>query len=722
MTVHRRRFIQGAAAVGGGLCISLNNLGCATDYAKRWGRSGDFMPTAQLRITPDNRVIFTLARADMGQGTLTSQTMILAEQLSIQPEMIEVEAAPNHKDYKEPEYGVQVTGGSSSTRNSFLVVSQAGATARHALLQAASRRAQVSVSALKIEGKSIRHHEQVFSFGELADTASEYLDQDAPLIERSDFRIIGRKQKRLDAPQKIDGTAKYAADISLPNLEVAVIVRGPLEAEILSYDDTKARGISGVKLIKSTPYGIAIFADRYYQARKAADLLKIEWSESNFSTQDMWNRYVTRLDSDEGRDNARKEGRPHKTLENSQNLLSAEYQLPFLAHTTMEPQVCTAWVQDNHAEVWTPTQAPRQAALAVADVTGLSEEEIKVHNTVIGGGFGRRSESDYVGEAAYLSYIRKKPIRLQWSREDDIQHDFYRPASLHRIRAVVENGTLNAWEHRIVQSSPLKRVFKAWLRERMASPLIGPAVWAASNLLDDPSIVEGAKGMPYAVPEVAVGYQVAEEPVPVGFWRSVGHSSNGFVVESFIDECAHAAQIDPVAFRRERLKDHPRHLGVLERAVSEAGWGKPLAPGRAQGVAVHESFFSYVAVVAEVSVSDEEITVHRLTAAVDCGLVISPDGVEAQIAGGMIYGLSSVLGASEITFANGRVEQSNFHDYEALRHRRAPEIDVHIVESQADPSGVGEPGVPPTLAAVANAVFAATGQRLRRLPLTLSKA
>ena len=713
-----------SAATAAGLSLSVYLPGCGRgDPAQRWGQPGDLVPNANIRITPENRVIFSLGRVEMGQGTLTSQVMIFAEELDLDPALVETEFAPNHSDFADPEFGIQVTGGSSSTRNAYEPLSQAGAIAREALLSAAAARLKVPVPELRFNGKTVVHDETQRSvrFGEIAETARSHLNYKASPKPKDKWAVIGQDHIRLDAQAKVDGSAKYGADYQPDELETAVIIRGPLGSKALKISSQEAEKTKGIKAVLSTPYGIAVVADRYYQARKAAEKVEVTWSESTFSTQAMWKRYTTALDDGEGQGNARYEGSASKVLDAAKDkVIEAEYQLPFLAHATMEPQNCTvSWTPDG-AEVWVPTQAPSQCAIAVADTTGLSASKIKVHTTFLGGGFGRRSEVDYVQEAAYLSKARRKPIRIQWSREDDTQNDFYRPASLHRLRGLVgEDKPIVAWEHRIVQQSALERPIPSFLREVMPSPFANAATWAMTSVSNDVTITEGADTIPYAIEHLSVGYKVAHEPVPVGFWRSVGHSSNGFVVESFIDELAHAAQKDPVDFRRKLLSHHPRHLGVLKRVTHEAGWGQPLASGRAHGVAVHESFRSYVAVVAEVSVDNDLIKVHRLTAAVDCGIAIHPDGVRAQIEGGMIFALGPTLTQAEITFQNGRVQQSNFHDFQTLRFGQTPEIAVHIVDSDAPPTGVGEPGVPPTAAAVANAVFALTGHRLRRLPLTL---
>lgn len=721
MSVSRRQFLQGTAAVGGGLAVSFHLPGCSGSPADRWGGPQDFVPNANLRITADDRLVFTLARVEMGQGTLTSQVMIVAEELGIDPELFEVEFAPAHADFGEPEYGVQVTGGSTSTRNAYPILTQVGAVAREALLGAAASQLKVGRDTLSIDGKRVVSTSgKSASFGELAQRARNHIDENATPKPRDAWTVIGRDRTRLDAQSKVDGSAVFAADHTLEGTETAVIVRGPLGATPTSVDDVEAKKVKGVRAVMTTPYGVAVVAKHYYQARKAADRLKVEWSASDFSTDAMWKRYAARLDTDEGIGNARDDGDASGALKAATDVVEAEYRLPFLNHATMEPQNCLARVDDGGCEVWTPTQAPQQVAMVAAKITGLPASKIKVHQTLLGGGFGRRSETDYVAEAVYLAKERGAPVRVQWSREDDVQHDFYRPASLHRLRAKVSGESIEAWEHRVVQQSVMERAVPLMLKETMPSAFAGVATWAMLATSNDPSIIEGADGVAYAIPNISVGYQKAQEPVPTGFWRSVGHSSNAFVVESFVDELAARAKRDPVELRRELLKEHPRHLGVLEAAARAASWGSKLPEGHAHGVAVHESFHSYVAVVAQVSVANDAIRVHKLTAAVDCGTAIHPDGVRAQIEGGMIFALGPTLTQAEITFEQGRVLQSNFHDFQTLRFAVSPEVEVHIVDSREPPSGVGEPGVPPTAPAVANAVFALTGKRLRSLPLRLS--
>lgn len=724
MTVtDRRRFLRDAAVATGGLTVAFHLPGCSSDSAAdRWGQPGDLVPNANLRITPDNRVIFTLGRVEMGQGTLTSQTMIVAEELDLDPSLIEVEFAPAHADFAEPEFGVQVTGGSSSTRNGYAVLSQAGASARQALLLAAASELGVEEKSLSLQGKTVVHTEsgRKKTFGELASKARAHVDTKATPKPRSEWKIVGKNHTRLDARSKVDGSAKFGADYNPPGMETAVIVRGPLGAKAEKIDDAAAKKVRGVKDVFDTPYGVAVVAEKYHQARKAADVLKIDWSASDFSTRAMFARYAKALDARQGAGNARSEGDADGTLKAADKVVEAEYRLPFLAHATMEPQNCTVALTKDGAEVWVPTQGPAQCAMVVSDITGIAMDKVTVHQTLLGGGFGRRSETDMVREAAHLAKVRKVPVRVQWSREDDMQNDFFRPASLHRLRGAVEDGKPQAWEHLVVQQTSLERPAKMFLREVMPSPLARMAVFAMTTTANDGTIIEGADSVPYDLANISVGYHAAEEPVPTGFWRSVGHSSNGFVTESFIDELAHAAGKDPYQFRRGLLSKHPRHLGVLELAARKANWGKPLLEGRAHGIAVCHSFHSYVAVVAEVSVEDADIKVHKLTAAVDCGTVIHPDGVKAQIEGGMVFALGPTLTEAEITFENGMVQQSNFHDFQTLRQTACPEIDVHIVESTEPPTGTGEPGVPPTAPAVANAVFALSGKRLRSLPLRLS--
>ena len=711
----RRDFLSDAGRLTAGLAISFNLPACSG--TKKWGKPGDLETNAALRITPEGKVIFTLARTEMGQGTYTGETMMVAEELGIDPAEIDIVFAPAHSDYAVPDYGIQLTGGSSSTRTSFMILRRAGAMAREALRAAAAEKWGVSVGQVKMDGKRLIHAagDKSIGIGEVATAAQKHVNAEAPLKPKSEWTVIGKPLRRLDAKSKTDGSAKFGMDYDPDGLEIAVVLRPPLGAKVESFDGAEALKMPGVRAVLEVPSGVAVVADRYHQLLKARNAVKVEWSESTFDTDAMWKSYEKAID-DGDMSSARDDGDVAAALSSASDKVSAEYRLPFLAHATMEPQNCTAWVRDGQCDVWVPTQGPGLCAIAAEKVTGISRSRCNIHQTYLGGGFGRRGEVDFVFEAVHLSMVRKKPVRVMFSREDDTQHDFYRPASLHRLEGALRDGRPVAWDHRIVQESVFERVLPFMLQEVLPSPVASAASWGLQTFSDDASIVEGAKDLPYALENYRLRYHKAPSEVPVGFWRSVGHSSTGFVVESFVDELAHAAKKDPVAFRKDIMAGSPRHRKVLELAAEKAGWGKPLPEGRARGIAVVQSFKSYVAEVAEVSVTDGKIRVHKVVAAADVGQPINPDIVKMQIESGVVYGLSAVLNEEAITFKNGRVQQSNFHDFQPLRLNECPDIEVHLVDSDEAPTGVGEPGTPPIGAAVANAVFALTGQRLRALP------
>lgn len=711
----RRAFLRDAGLGTAGLAVAFHLPACS---AKKFGGPNDLEPNAALRITPEGEVIFTLARVEMGQGTLTSETMMIAEELNMDPARIRIEHAPASSAFADPDFGVQITGGSNSTRTSWSVLRQAGATAREALIGAAAAAWGIAPSDVVLADGELSSGERKAGMGEMATAARDFVSSRAQPKPRSEWKVIGTDRRRLDARAKTDGTARFTADVAVEGLEIGAVRRGPLGSKPVSIDKSAAEKMPGVKAIFEISTGVAVVADRTHRAFRAAEALQIEWSGSTFSTEAMWNEYASILDGGKGAV-ARSEGDVDSAL-SGDDVLEAEYKLPFLAHATMEPQVAIASVERERCRIWAPTQAPMQCALAAQRVTGLSVDQIEVHQTLLGGGFGRRGEVDFVVEAVEMSKVRGKPVRVMWTRPDDLQNDFYRPASLHRLRGKLSGKAPVAWRHDIVQETALQRPVGLMLKEAMPGFVAGVASWAMSTFANDPTIVEGAEKLPYAIDHLEVTYHKRPAVVPVGFWRSVGHSSNGFVVESFIDELAHAAGEDPVAFRRKLLRKHPRHLGVLELAAQKAGWGQPLPPGRARGVAVHESFRSYVAEIAEVSVDQGQIRVHKVVAAVDCGTAVHPDGVRAQIESGIVFGLSTALTQQAITFENGQVQQSNFDDFQALRMNQCPDIEVHVVESTEDPTGVGEPGTPPIAAAVGNAVFALTGHRLRELPFRLT--
>ncbi len=686
------------------------------------GRAKDaFAPNAFLEVTSEHKIIFTLARVEMGQGTMTSETMLIAEELNQELSSIEVVNAPAHSAYINPEYSVQSTGGSNSTKTSFNLLRKAAAVVREALIGAAAEALGVARDTLKLEGIYVSHQasKQRLKIGSLIDAAKRHIDSSAQPKPSSQWKLIGKSQQRLDARAKVDGSAIFGADPTPKNVETAVVVHGPFGAKLLSFQSHGAEKLPGVRAILEIPSGVAIVADRYPQARKAVEKLEIVWSESNTSSQQLLKEYSQILEKDAG-STARSEGDASEIIDKAgSETIRVDYEFPFLAHAAMEPMVATAWVRPDKCEVWAPTQSTSFCQNEAMRITGLSGDQVIVYQTFIGGGFGRKSYIDVVAEAVTISQKRGRPIRVVWSREDDIQQDLFRPASRHRLRSVLKNGKPQAWEHRMIsQSSTFTQDFEGLMAEIIPSSLTGLALWGAKTFATDNSIVEGAKELPYDIKNLSISYHAAECPVPSGIWRSVGHSQNAFVTETFIDELATRSGHNPYEFRKELLTKHPRHLSTLELAVAKSGWGDKLPEGHALGLAVHESFNSFCTQVAEVSLLDDGTPrVHRVVAAVDCGTVVNPDGVIAQIEGGIIFGLSAAIKKQEITIEKGRVRQSNFHDFEVLRMHECPQVEVYIVPSEAPPTGVGEVGVPPIAPAVANALYVLTGRRKRRLPL-----
>ncbi|HRC55323.1 MAG TPA: molybdopterin-dependent oxidoreductase, partial [Kofleriaceae bacterium] len=549
--------------------------------------------------------------------------------------------------------------------------------------------------------------------------------------------FLGKPLDRLDGPMKVDGSAIFGIDVTRPGMVQAVVVRSPVRGgTVTSFDAATAVGALDVFAIET---GVAVVAPTYWQARRAADSLQLEWAHGAFAevTTSSLRRSYHAMARQPG-ETLRSQGDAERALGRAPVALDATYELPYLSHTPMEPMNATAHVQDGRCEVWAPTQAPGIARAQVADALGLDQRDVEIHTTMLGGGFGRRLVQDYAVEAARIAARVGKPVKVTWSREDDQNNDFYRPMAVSRVRGAVDAaGTPVAWSHHLVTQSILADVgedFIAALAPAGAPrPLARFATKAAPaafrrGVMVDQTAVEGAKELPYAIPHLRVAFTEAHSAVKAGFWRAVGHSHTAFVTESFLDELAHAGKQDPVALRRRLLRDHPRHLRVLERVASEAGWGSPLPAGVGRGVAVHASFRSVCAQVIEASVEPASdgrgpgtIRIHRVVAALDCGRVVNPQLVRAQVESAVVFGLSAAL-RQQITFEAGRVQETNFHRYRLLRLHECPRIEVHLIDSEEDPTGVGEPPLPPVAGALGNALFAATGRRLRRLPFELALA
>jgi isoquinoline 1-oxidoreductase subunit beta len=701
--VTRREFLETASVVGAGLVIGFHlPPGPRAPVVP----AAPFTPNAWLRIGADESVLVVVDRSEMGQGVATALPMLVAEELEADWSKVRIEFAPADKAYINPLFGMQGTGGSTSVRAAWMPLRKAGAAAREMLIAAAAQTWGVDRSTCHATRGAVVHEpsQRRFTYGALvAKAAALPVPQDVPLKDPKDWKIVGGSVPRLDTPPKVDGSAQFGIDVRVPGMLVAVVARCPVfGGKVATFDATKAKAVPGVRQVVQISSGVAVVATGYWSAKQGRDALDITWDEgSNAQATSAGISQLLHQQADKPGAVARHDGDAAAALAAAATKIEATYELPFLAHATMEPMNCTAHVRADGVDIWAPTQFQTGAAGMGAGIGGVPPEKVKVHTTYLGGGFGRRFELDFIQEALETSKAVSTPVKVVWSREDDIQHDLYRPACVHRLRAGVDGGgTLVAWTHRIVAPSIMARVFPGMVKNGL-----------------DGEAVEGGVGMPYTVPNVHVDYLMPDTGVPIGFWRSVNNTFNGFAVESFVDELAAAAKQDPYQFRQMLLVKSPRHLGALNLAATKAGWGSPLPAGRARGIAVFKSFESYVAQVAEVSINtDGAVRVHRVVCAVDCGHVVNPNTVEAQIAGAMVYGLTAALWG-EITIDRGRAQQGNFDSYRMLRMADMPAVEVHIVPSTEAPGGVGEPGTPPIAPAVCNAIFALTGKRIRKLPI-----
>ncbi len=707
--VSRRNFLKIGAALGGGLLIGVDLVACGRKEnvpAEGAAVQPVFAPNAWIRIGLDDSITLMVGSSEMGQGVMTAIPMLLAEELDADWSKVRAEFAPVHTSYANPIIGRQHTGGSTSVRGFWQPLREAGAATRELLVQTAAQRWHVKASECSTEPSVVIHKDsgRRLRYGELAEQAAKSpLPETAFLKEPKQFRLLGTAVPRLDTPAKLNGSAVFGQDVKVPGMLIAVVARCPVfGGKLKSVDALAAKKIKGVRHVLEIDAGVAVVAEHFWAAQKGRAVLKLEWNEGAAATLDSAQIRASFAAAVDGGKVARNDGDVNLAWQSAAKKIEAVYEVPYLAHACMEPMNCTAHVRKDSCEIWAPTQGQATAQHQIGRHTGLKPEAIKVHTTFLGGGFGRRSEYDFVVEAVQISKQLGVPIKVIWTREDDLQHAVYRPATYNRMTAAIDKqGVPSAWQHRIAGPSIFSRVFAAAVKDGL-----------------DNSSLESAKNIPYAIPNVAVSYALVNTAVPVGFWRSVGASQNVFVTECFFDEVARAAGKDPLVLRRELLKVHPRHRAVLELAAQKAGWATPLTAGWARGVAVAESFGSFVAQVAEVSIEQGKVRVHRVVCAVDCGTVVNPNTVAAQMESAIVFGLTAAL-KGEITLANGRVQQSNFNDYPLLRFDEAPRIDVHIVQSTEPPGGVGEPGVPPIAPAVANALYALTGTPVRKLPIRL---
>jgi len=711
--IERREFLKFSLAAGGGLLIGFSLPG-ADMFATAQAQSITvFMPNAFLRIGTDDRVTVIVNHSEMGQGVYTALPMLLAEELDADWNKIGFESAPVDPKYNHPVFGMQITGGSSSVWSAFEQYRKAGAAARGMLIAAAAQQWNVNPATLRTDsGAVFDGTNRKLTYGQLAEAAAKLNPPaEVTLKDPKTFKLIGKPVKRLDTSEKINGKAVFGLDVKMPGMLTAVVARPPIfGATMKSFDDSRARTMPGVRKIAAVPSGVAVIADSFWQAKMARETLHIDWDDSamrTFSTNQMMQQFREQAKSPGT--NVRREGDPDAAFAQAAKKIEAVYEVPYLPHAMMEPLNCAVDLRADTCEIWTGTQFQTVDRANAAKIAGLPPEKVQIHTTYLGGGFGRRAnpQSDFVVEAVHVAKVAGAPVKVVWTREDDMQGGWYRPAFLHAIAGSIDsNGNPVSWRSRLVgQSIFAGTMFEAMMKGKEY----------------DPASVEGVDDLPYAIPNLAVESHKADVKVPVQWWRSVGHSHTGFATECFIDELAVLAQKDPYQFRRALLPKHPRHLAVLDLAAQKAGWGKPLPKGRARGIAVHFAFESYNAQVAEVSVDDGKIRVHRIVSAVDCGRYVNPGIIAAQLEGGAIFGASAAL-FQEFTFENGRLQQTNFHTFPMMRMNECPEIETHIVENNEKSGGIGEPGVPCTAPAIANAVFAATGKRIRKLPIRMTEA
>ena len=694
-SLSRRVFLKKSALTFTGLIIGFtyepeSSLAVKVENAEELG--------IWIRIAPDGSTTLIVPSSEMGQGVNTSLSMILAEELEADWQSVKTETAPVNSKYINPESNSgQMTAGSSSVKGFWNPLRKAGAAVRLMLQKAAAQKWEIPIEECVAKSGYIyrKNSSQKLSYGELAEAAGKIdIPSDPPLKNSKDYNLVGKSIKRIDIPSKTNGSAQFGIDVRLPEMMYATIRQSPVfGGEVLSYDEDAAKSIRGVKKVTLIPNGIAVIADNTWRAKRGMEVLNLKFHGGEtigLESQQVQKELLKALD-DEG-----------KTKIEANQVLDLEYEVPFLAHAPLEPMNCTANVTDNFCEVWVPTQSQGGCMDAAKEITGLDEEQIQIHTTYLGGGFGRRGETDYVKQSLILAKALGKPIKVTWMREEDMQHDFYRPASMSRFQiGLNKDGFPISWNNQLASPSILKRFF-------------APMAWF--NI--DPLSTEGADEIPYVIEDFNIDYSEVDSGVPVGFWHSVGSSFNAFFTESAIDEAAHLAQQDQFDYRMKLLSGKPRFQKVLEKVMRESKWGRILPKGHGLGISIHKTRGSIAGAVIEVSTDvNGMLNLNKAWIAIDCGKVINPNTVRAQMEGGFTFGLSATLG-EEITLKDGRVEQSNFHDYSILRLKGSPDISVEIIESGNEIGGVGEVAVPLAAPALTNAIFSSSGRRIRSLPLS----
>ncbi|BFM14918.1 xanthine dehydrogenase family protein molybdopterin-binding subunit [Maricurvus nonylphenolicus] len=724
----RRGFLKLLGLSSGGLLVTAPLTACASAAFQPAGDSG-VQANPFIFIGTDNQVTLYLPQTEMGQGVMHGLSTLVAEELNLAPQRIHSIHAPPHDSFANPLFGMQLTGGSTSIAGHYEPLRHAAAQARELLLSAAAQKLSAPKDQLVMQDGEVIWQGQGYPVGDFAEVATTLPAPDVVTTKQpQDFRFIGKDSQRVDGLAKVTGQAEFGMDVDFPGLYRAVVKRCPvIGGKVKRFDASQAQAMAGVKTVVEIFNGVAVVADNYWQAKQAANVIEVEWDKPNLASYSSANLLAEMQGALEQKgDKGVDEGNAKKALKQAAQVVTADYSAPFLAHATMETMNCTVKLDGNRAEVWVPSQGAGLSQEIAHEYSGIDRDNIVVHTTMLGGGFGRRANQDYVAEAVSIAKAAGVPVQLVWSREDDMQNDFYRPAAIARMRAGVDsNGTISAWTAKragpnimpytvdeaagLLLPEFMPQGFVEWISKRGYGIFDG---WQV-----DHSSIEGLyEG--YDVENKEVRHVTVDPGLRVGFWRSVGHSFSGFFAESFMDEVAHATGQDPVAIRLAHTHHQARKRKVIEVAAEKAGWGQAKA-GISQGVAAVTSFSSHVAQVVDVSVENNQIKVHRVVCVVDCGRAVNPDMIKSQMESGIIFGMTAAL-HGDITLDKGSVVQSNFHDYPLLRMQETPEIDVHIIDGDEAPTGVGEPGLPPIAAAIGNAVFAATGQRLRQLPLRLT--